>query len=452
MNWLDSADLSEQVLEDTVALCKSEFTLQDGDSQHESGHERQVVPSQSTDLVSRRLEQGMCCRNPWRLGTAKDVKMITMGTSQEEMEWDERQKLTGAAARLVSYSRDESPQTDFTLRGGEGRRIVVAAVRDDGVAFTCGVTAGDLLVSIDGKKDFVGKSADDVHASLRGPCVLVFLGFVGKLAAEVRLGHKGRNKIGISSHQEFVCRPEHRVEVTDEIVFQATGPLLLATPTWAVTPSSQLASQPKSQPSSIVERYIDSIAEGNEDLLSDVLSGSDDKPLESKDAISPSLAVDIRPSADGKQPTAVYELRGSEARLLVRGALGQTPRNQESQVAWAIRQADSKIQDVSQKRTLSRPGQQPVYEPADSSFRMGPSIATAVDAKRFPSDKDDYHPILTKPVQVFGDIGQDGVDILGPSTTVPLAYDNLQAKPWNTIGASPVVSPASSTLSSPREA
>merc|ERR1719401_694155 len=156
------------------------------------------------------------------------------------MEWDKRQKLTGVAARLVTYQRHESPQQDFTLRGGGGdnRRIVVASLRDDGPACASGVVAGDLLVSIDGKKDFIGKSADDIHAELLAPVSLVFMGFVGKLCAEVRLGGKAASNVGVSASDDVVCRRDQTLEVTDEVVFQATAPLLLATPTWAVTPAS----------------------------------------------------------------------------------------------------------------------------------------------------------------------------------------------------------------------
>jgi len=65
------------------------------------------------------------------------------------------------------------------------------------------VKAGDRLVSIDGKKDFLGLQAKAIQEGLKTPVVLVFLGFVGKLEAEVRLRF-AEKVCGISSRQEAV--------------------------------------------------------------------------------------------------------------------------------------------------------------------------------------------------------------------------------------------------------
>lgn len=107
---------------------------------------------------------------------------------------------------------------------------MVTAVTEGGKAAQAGVKAGDVLVSIDGKKGFNDQSADTVHASLSAPVMLVFMGFVGKLQAEVRLNYK-QKVCGLSSqHQVIVGRPESPVQVVDEVVFQpATATLFLAT-------------------------------------------------------------------------------------------------------------------------------------------------------------------------------------------------------------------------------
>eukprot|EP00439_Symbiodinium_sp_Y106_P060972 s2200_g9.t1 len=74
---------------------------------------------------------------------------------------------------------------------------------EHGRAVQAGIKSGDLLVSINGKKDFAGLSASEILQRMRGGVTLVFLGFIGKWHAEVY----------------------------EEIVFQpTTAPLLLAVP------------------------------------------------------------------------------------------------------------------------------------------------------------------------------------------------------------------------------
>merc|ERR1712087_355996 len=103
----------------------------------------------------------------------------------------------------MGYHAGDNPREDVVLRGGGRRHIVVAGIREGGQAARVGVRAGDRLVSIDGKKDFLGQSADDVRERLEAPAVLVFLGFVGKLQAEVRLTCQD-HVCGISTRQEVV--------------------------------------------------------------------------------------------------------------------------------------------------------------------------------------------------------------------------------------------------------
>lgn len=137
----------------------------------------------------------------------------------EEDEWLSRQQRTGTVGRLVIYATGENPGDDVFLRGGFERPLVVASVRDAGPAAKAGVKAGDRLVSINGKKDFRGLGADAVRSRLIPPIMLVFLGFVGKLQAEVRLTCSNR-PAGLSLRHEvsrgFADAP---VQICEETVF-----------------------------------------------------------------------------------------------------------------------------------------------------------------------------------------------------------------------------------------
>jgi len=228
------------------------------------------------------------------------------GLEPEEEEWDARQQQTGAAGRLVVYEEGERPKADFMLRGGNGRRIMVSAVTEGGKAAQAGVKAGDVLVSIDGKKDFKEMSADHVHASLKGPVMLVFLGFVGKLQAEVRLNYK-QKVCGLSSqHQVVFGRPDAPVQVVDEVIFQpGMATLLLATS----PPGPRSMSRGKGAAGATGD-------DGN----------VDEEPDDILDEGIRSCQRVARPEAQAASAdslAAVYELRGSEARSLVSRALSK---------------------------------------------------------------------------------------------------------------------------------
>jgi len=154
---------------------------------------------------------------------------IMASDNEEEEEWAIRQKQTGAAGRIVSYDKGEEPREDLMFRGGNGRRVVVTAVRDSGRAAQAGIKAGDVLASIDGKKDFALLPADVIHKAMTSPVVLVFMGFVGKLQAEVRLNHKTKTCGLSASHQVIMSRPDAPVQVVDEVVFQPSGAGLILT-------------------------------------------------------------------------------------------------------------------------------------------------------------------------------------------------------------------------------
>mmetsp|Transcript_79067 Transcript_79067/g.206234 ORF Transcript_79067/g.206234 Transcript_79067/m.206234 type:complete len:574 (+) Transcript_79067:127-1848(+) len=172
--------------------------------------------------------QGPPIRSPSRAssssycGLTHSEEKQTFQLDPEEEEWDTRQQQTGAAGRLVVYDVGDRPREDLTLRGGGAHhRIMVAAVTDGGKAAAAGVKAGDVLVSINGFKEFKGQSADAVHVTLRAPLTLVFLGFVGKLQAEVRLTNAD-HVCGISYRREVLRGSfEAPVQVCEESIFNA---------------------------------------------------------------------------------------------------------------------------------------------------------------------------------------------------------------------------------------
>jgi len=235
-----------------------------------------------------------------------DYSHLLSKVDDEEQEWDARQKQTGAAGRLVVYERGEKPQGDILLRGGKGRRVIVTAVTEGGKAAQAGVKAGDVLASIDGKKDFREKPAEVVHASLTAPAVLVFMGFVGKLQAEVRLNYK-QKLCGLSTrHQVVLGRPNARVQVTDEVVFHpGSAPLFLA------TSSTSRSAEPS--------RGSSSEAGGEGQTQQRRITDLDDP--EGTGEPGPAEATPSEPQGPGL--TVMYELRNYEARLLVNRALSR---------------------------------------------------------------------------------------------------------------------------------
>jgi len=148
---------------------------------------------------------------------------------EEEREWAERKARSGTVGRLVVYRDSDQPQNDIYLRGGGSSHVVVAAVREGGMAAKANVKAGDRLVSIDGKKDFVGKAAEAIHQSLMPPTILVFCGFVGKPTAEVRLNCSVQS-CGISTKKPIkAMRPDEGFFICEQRVFQAgTAPIFLS--------------------------------------------------------------------------------------------------------------------------------------------------------------------------------------------------------------------------------
>jgi hypothetical protein len=179
----------------------------------------------------------------------------------EESEWEERRQQTGVAGRIVIYDKNENPRDDISFRDGGKGRVVVAMVLFGGKAWRAGVTSGDLLVSIDGKKDFSGLPASQVQANLQSPVVLVLLGFVGKLQAEVRLNHKVQNMCGLSSLQQVASqRQGETLEVVDEVVFECPSSPLFQDNLWNVrapgSPDRQGTEALRTAPSSEIRSVV----------------------------------------------------------------------------------------------------------------------------------------------------------------------------------------------------
>jgi len=187
---------------------------------------RPLTPDQRPMIDTDQHRPSGYCANPTH---------IIEGHNEEE-EWVARQRLTGAICRLVRYNEDAlTPKDDIlNLRSTRRGRIMVTAVRDKGIAAKAGVVAGDELVSIDGRKDFVGHPAHVVHASLRAPCTLVFLGFVGKLQAEVRVKRPPEPRLGLAVGNDVIlsegAKAPQPLRLCDAVVFQqGDSPSLLIT-------------------------------------------------------------------------------------------------------------------------------------------------------------------------------------------------------------------------------
>jgi len=164
-----------------------------------------------------------------------DTRLRDYILDEQTARWDQRQQRSGAIGRLVIYDKGQSPKEDIHLRGGGHHHIVIVGCREGGQAARAGVKVGDRLVSIDGKKDLLALQAEAVQERLEAPVLLVFLGFVGKLEAEVRL--KAKDQVcGISSREEAVQGMDGApLQLCEERVLDVgTAPLFLA-----VMPSQQ---------------------------------------------------------------------------------------------------------------------------------------------------------------------------------------------------------------------
>eukprot|EP00929_Paragymnodinium_shiwhaense_P063556 TRINITY_DN31750_c0_g1_i1.p1 TRINITY_DN31750_c0_g1~~TRINITY_DN31750_c0_g1_i1.p1 ORF type:complete len:740 (-),score=127.20 TRINITY_DN31750_c0_g1_i1:427-2646(-) len=152
---------------------------------------------------------------------------------EEEVEWLKRQRLTGAIARVVQYDSPELPDEDILgLRRTSAGRMLVTGIREAGPAAIAGVVPGDQLISVDGEKDFASYTALFLHRRIRRASTLVFVGFVGRLQAEVRVKQPDRVRCGLSA--ETVVLDHTRaasdsavVQLCDAVVFQKSSESML---------------------------------------------------------------------------------------------------------------------------------------------------------------------------------------------------------------------------------
>jgi len=136
----------------------------------------------------------------------------------EDEEWLARQRITGCIGRLVNYAVGELPEDDVLgLRATPTGRITVTNLRMDGPAAEAGVAVGDELVSINGRKDFADIPASAILVGLQSPVALVFMGFIGKAHAEVRVKHVSETLCGMPSRAHISGASVRFCEV---IVFQ----------------------------------------------------------------------------------------------------------------------------------------------------------------------------------------------------------------------------------------
>lgn len=164
-----------------------------------------------------------------------------------EQEWLARKRVTGAIGRLVHYGPGQAPQEDILgLYRTRHRRLMVMAVRRDGVAARAGVAPGDELISINGIRVSEFSPAQAVLPSLQVPVSLVFLGFAGKLQAEVRVRQPDRPRCGLPPAADVLSdvaitslTPAGGVHLLEAVVFNHSAPSLLLATDQATAPSSQ---------------------------------------------------------------------------------------------------------------------------------------------------------------------------------------------------------------------
>mmetsp|Transcript_18392 Transcript_18392/g.42945 ORF Transcript_18392/g.42945 Transcript_18392/m.42945 type:complete len:521 (-) Transcript_18392:74-1636(-) len=147
--------------------------------------------------------------------------------SNEDEEWKSRQRINGVIGRMVRYLAGEKPSEDILrLRSSRYGRIVVTAVREGGPASRAGVVAGDELVSIDGWKGFAECAPHIIHGCFKAPLTLIFVGFVGRLQAEVRVKPLPQPRLGMPRGQRLMGEANlattatSSLQLCDAVVFQ----------------------------------------------------------------------------------------------------------------------------------------------------------------------------------------------------------------------------------------
>mmetsp|Transcript_21552 Transcript_21552/g.50224 ORF Transcript_21552/g.50224 Transcript_21552/m.50224 type:complete len:207 (-) Transcript_21552:104-724(-) len=145
---------------------------------------------------------------------------------EEELDADTKRPRMGIVGRIVVYAPNERPCCDIVLKGGGGQQVRVERLAQTGKAARSGVVVGDVLVSINGNKNFSDKPLEQILAGLASPVALVFLGPVGgKRNAELHIKRKEKT-CGLSEHLHIVSSALlESTEVVDEVIFDSVEAL-----------------------------------------------------------------------------------------------------------------------------------------------------------------------------------------------------------------------------------
>lgn len=231
-------------------------------------------------------------------------------TDREEEEWMARKKLTGAIGRMVQYREGQHPADDILglCRTGYGR-IKVTSLRMNGIASSAGVEIGDQLISINGEQPSDRLSVDSLRATLSSPATLIFMGFAGKLQAEVRVRQPDEPRCGLPPFADVATAATDnlvgsRVELCETVVFhqQPVTSLLLQ------VDGAQATEPPPGDPPTMSRQLAMHL------------------PASRPAALLPSSLPQAPPEAGTGRETdplrsSVYELQREEAKRLLRRAL-----------------------------------------------------------------------------------------------------------------------------------
>jgi len=237
---------------------------------------------------------------------------------REEDEWMARKKLTGAIGRLVHYREGQRPVDDILgLTRTRYGRIKVTALRKNGTAQSAGVEVGDQLISIDGQTPSDHRAAEAIRTSLKAPSTLVFMGFAGKLQAEVRVRQPDEPRCGLP-HFADLATAKHdlrvnghvHVELRDAVVFQTpcTSLLLEVDAEATARPPQQPRPTPPAEPPAALAPYA-----APEPQLPAFGAGERSTP----DAPAPNGIAAKEEAATARSASRIYELQREEAKRLL---------------------------------------------------------------------------------------------------------------------------------------
>jgi len=263
---------------------------------------------------------------------------------REEEEWLARKKLTGAIGRLVFYRNGQKPIDDILgLSRTRSGRLKVTALRPAGMASLAGVEVGDQLISINGQKPDESLLAEAVRMRLGAPATLIFMGFAGKLQAEVRVRQPDEPRCGLPAFTDVATTALNhgmdrnaQIELCDTVVFQqATASLLLEVaplpesgetrgPDAGEPPLlSTIASATTVRTATVIDDRADMPAEIAEEML------GADSPQKQQQQQQQQAEGSCGQNVDEPMPSVlapralsrVYELQREDARRLVKRAL-----------------------------------------------------------------------------------------------------------------------------------